>query len=150
MRRREPTHRPLNVPRPYLSKRGLARFQRLADAERAALLHDLLAPSYPREAHVDVPVEGRVNGADQVICATGFHRGWQHDPLLSRLVEEHDLATVNGWLALDRRAAVPSLSDAGRTLAVAGVAAQWAYPAADTLMGACYVAHGFARRCRTH
>jgi cation diffusion facilitator CzcD-associated flavoprotein CzcO len=149
VRRREPTRRPLNVPRPYLSKRGLARFHRLDEQRRAALLHDLLAPSYPRGAHVDVPVEKSVNGAEQVICATGFRRGWQHDPLLARLVEEHELPTVNGWLALDRHAAVPSLTDGARTLALAGVAAQWAYPAADTLMGARYVAHGFARRCRT-
>lgn len=149
VRRREPVRRPLNVPRPFLSKRGLARFRRLDDTQRAALLHELLAPSYPREAHVDVPVETRVNGSDQVICATGFRRGWQHDPLLARLVVEHEPATVNGWLALDPDATVPSLTDDARTLALTGVAAQWAYPAADTLMGARYVAHGFARRCRT-
>ena len=149
VRRREPVRRPLNVPRPYLSKRGLARFHRLASGDRAALLHDLLAPSYPHEAHVDVPVERTVNGADQVICATGFRRGWQHDALLARLVEELEPATVNGWIALDRDGTVPSLSDGERTLALAGVAAQWAYPAADTLMGARYIAHGFARRCRT-
>lgn len=149
VRRREPVLRPLNVPRPFLSKRGLTRFHRLDAAARAALLHELLAPSYPREAHVDVPVERHVNGADQVICATGFRRGWQHDPLLARLVEEHDTPTVNGWIALGRDATVPALTTPERTLALAGVAAQWAYPAADTLMGARYVAHGFARRCRT-
>jgi hypothetical protein len=142
--------RPLNVPRPFLSKRGLDRYHGLDTEQRVQLLHELLYPSYPREAHVDVPVERRVNGADQVICATGFRRGWRHDPLLADLVEAHDLPTVNGWLALDRDATVPSLSDAQRTLALAGVAAQWAYPAADTLMGARYVAHGFVRRCRTH
>ncbi len=149
VRRREPVQRPLNVPRPLLTKRGLARFHRLADDARAAELHDLLAPSYPREAHVDVPVETHVNGADQVIAATGFLRGYRHDPLLAPLVEEHELATVNGWIALAPDATVPRLTDRGRTLALAGVAAQWSYPAADTLMGARYVAHGFARRCRT-
>jgi cation diffusion facilitator CzcD-associated flavoprotein CzcO len=149
VRRREPTHRPLNVPRPYLSKRGLARFHRLDADARAATLHDLLGPSYPREAHVDVPVERRVNGADQVICATGFRQGFRHDPLLARLVDEHGPTTVNGWIELAPDATVPTLTDATRTLALGGVAAQWAYPAADTLMGARYVAHAFARRCRT-
>lgn len=149
VRRREPIQRPLNVPRPFLSKRGLSRFHRLGDTARAGELHDLLAPSYPREAHVDVPVEERVNGADQVIAATGFLRGYRHDPLLAPLVAAHELPTVNGWLALAPDATVPALTDDERTLAVAGVAAQWAYPAADTLMGARYVAHGFARRCRT-
>jgi hypothetical protein len=137
------------VPRPYLTKRGLAHFHRLGTEERLALLHGLLAPSYPREAHIDVPVESHVNGADQVICATGFLQGFQHDPLLARLVEEHEPATVNGWIEVAPDATVPSLTDESRTLALAGVAAQWAYPAADTLMGARYVAHGFARRCRT-
>jgi hypothetical protein len=44
------------------------------------------------------------------------------------------------------------LSDATRTLAVAGAPAQWAFPAADTLAGARYAAHRFLRRikaCRT-
>ena len=149
VRRREPVQRPLNVPRPLLSKRGLARFHRLDSSARAAELHDLLAPSYPREAHVDVPVERHVNGADQVIAATGFLRGFRHDALLAPLVDENELPTVNGWIALSPDATVPRLTDDERTLALAGVAAQWAYPAADTLMGARYVAHGFARRCRT-
>src|SRR5207302_8777517 len=47
VRRREPVRRPLNVPRPYLSRRGLAGFHRLPRAERAGLLRRLLAPSYP-------------------------------------------------------------------------------------------------------
>jgi cation diffusion facilitator CzcD-associated flavoprotein CzcO len=149
VRRREPTQRPLNVPRPYLSKRGLARFHRLDDDARARVLHDLLGPSYPREAHVDVPVERRVNGADQVICATGFLQGFRHDPLLAQLVDEDELATVNGWISLAPDATVPALTGATRTLVLGGVAAQWAYPAADTLMGARYIAHAFARRCRT-
>jgi hypothetical protein len=149
VRRREPVRRPLNVPRPYLSKRGLAGFHRLDRDARRALLHELLAPSYPRGWDVDVPVEAQVNGADQVICATGFRRGFRHDPLLARLVAEHAPATVNGWIELAPDATVASLTDRTRTLALAGVAAQWAYPAADTLMGARYVAHCFARRCRT-
>jgi cation diffusion facilitator CzcD-associated flavoprotein CzcO len=149
VRRREPVHRPLNVPRPYLSRRGLARFHRLDDDARAAMLHSLLAPSYPRDAHVDVPVERHVNGADQVICATGFLRGFRHNPLLARLADEHDLPTVNGWIVTAPDASIPSLTNASRSLTLAGVGAQWAYPAADTLMGMRYVAHGLVRRCRT-
>ena len=149
VRRREPLLRPLSVPRAFFSKRGLAAFHRLDDETRAHVLDDLLAPSYPREAHVDVPVERRVNGADQVICATGFRRGFRDDPLLARLAEEHDVPTVNGWIAVDADATVPRLTDETRTLALTGVAAQWTYPAADTLTGARYVAHRFARRCRT-
>ncbi|MES1248382.1 MAG: hypothetical protein ABUS54_12005 [Actinomycetota bacterium] len=145
VRRREPVHRPLNVPRPFLSKRGLAGFHRLDRRGRAAMLQQMLTPSYPREWETDVRVESHVNGADQIICATGFLRGWQHDPLLAQL----DVPAVNGWLELGDDATVPTLTDATRTLALAGVAAQWAYPAADTLMGARYVAHAFARRCRT-
>ena len=47
---------------------------------------------------------------------------------------------------------VPALTDETRALALAGVSAQWAYPAADTLVGAKYAARGFlrrVRRCRT-
>ena len=160
VRRREPIRRPLNVPREYLSRRGLAAFHRLSVRERAARLDTLLAPSYPPGDQFDAPLaqaaaEGRfhvepsVNGTEQVICATGFRRGFGHDPLLSRLVEEHGLETAEGWIVLGPDATVPLLTDATRTLAVAGAAAQWAFPAADTLGGARYVAHGFLRRIRS-
>jgi hypothetical protein len=156
VRRREPARRPLNVPRPYMSRRGLASFHRLQGDERSALLRELLAPSYPAGRDWDEPllsprfsVERGVNGADQVICATGFLRGYGHDPLLVRLVEEHELETADGRLVLAPDSTVEKLTDSTRTLAVAGVAAQWAYPAADTLMGARYAAHHFERRCRT-
>jgi len=163
VRRREPARRPLNVPREYFSRRGLSGFHRLGPAERAARLRTLLAPSYPPGRAWDEPlatatmegrfrVQERVNGTRQVICATGFRRGFRHDPLLTRLVEEHDLETADGWIVLDDDASVPGLTDAKRTLALAGVAAHWAFPAADTLAGARYVAHGFLRKvaaCRT-
>jgi len=160
VRRREPVRRPLNVPRPYLSRRRLAAFHRLSPERRTALLRELLAPSYPPGREWDEPlahaeangrfsVEAAVNGAEQVICATGFLRGYRHDPLLSRLVDEHGLATKDRWIVLDHDSTVPSLTDETRTLALAGVQAQWAYPAADTLMGARYAAHAFLRRCRT-
>jgi hypothetical protein len=132
--------------------------------ERArAWLRDALAASYPPGRDWDAPVaaaarEGRfrveaaVNGADQIVCATGFKRGYAHDPLLRRLVDEHALATEDRWIVLDADCTVPSLTDEARTLALAGVHSQWAYPAADTLTGAKYAARKFLRRvkaCRT-
>ena len=160
VRRREPVRRPLNVPRPYLTRRGLASFHRSPPERRAAALRELLAPSYPPGKAWDEPlaraaaagrfrVEAAVNGADQVVCATGFLRGYRNDPLLRRLVEEHGLETADGRIVLAADSTVPSLTDETRTLAVAGVAAQMAYPAADTLAGARYAAHSFLRRCRT-
>ncbi|HEX6789285.1 MAG TPA: hypothetical protein VF091_08595 [Gaiellaceae bacterium] len=163
VRRREPVRRPLNVPREYFSQRGLAPFNRLGAEERSARLRTLLAPSYPPGRRFDEPlmqasaegrfrVEASVNGSAQVICATGFVRGYRADELLARLVSEHDLATAGDWIVLDADASVPGLTDSTRTLALAGAPAQWAYPAADTLAGARYVAHGFLRRikaCRT-
>jgi hypothetical protein len=163
VRRREPERRPLNVPREYFSQRGLAPFQRLAKEERVARLSALLAPSYPPGRHFDEPlaraaaegrfrVEASPNGSAQVICATGFVRGWDADPLLARLVRDHGLETASGWIVLAGDATVPSLTDATRTLALSGAPAQWAYPAADTLAGARFVAHAFLRRiqaCRT-
>jgi cation diffusion facilitator CzcD-associated flavoprotein CzcO len=163
VRRREPARRPLNVPRQYFSRRGLAGYHRLGPRERIERLRTLTAPSYPAGAHWDEPLEraareGRfrveqsLNGSAQVVCATGFRRGFRHDRLLARLVAEHDLETAADWLVLDPDSTVAGLSDATRTLAVAGAAAQWAFPAADTLAGARYAAHGFLRRietCRT-
>jgi len=163
VRRREPIRRPLNVPRHYFSRRGLAGFHRLPPRERVERLRTLTAPSYPAGDHWDEPlerpkaegrlrVEASLNGRAQVICATGFLRGYRHDPLLARLVAEHDLETAEEWLVLDPDSTVPGLSDASRTLALAGAPAQWAFPAADTLAGARYVAHRFLRRiesCRT-
>ena len=97
VRRREPVRRPLNVPRPYFSRRGLSTFHRLGADERSAVLRSLLAPSYPPGRAFDEPLaraaaEGRfrvepsVNGTEQVVCATGFRRGFEHDPLLAGLV----------------------------------------------------------------
>ena len=157
VRRREPTRRPLNVPRPLFTKRGLAAFHASAKDARAATLRDLTAPSYPPGSQWDAPlaaaaregrfrVEAGVNGSAQVIAATGFRRGWMNDPLLARLVREHDLATHDGWVVLADDSTVPGLTDERRTLAVAGAAGQWAFPAADTIAGAKYAARGFLRR----
>ena len=87
VRRREPTHRPLNVPRQYFSRRGLDGYHRLRPRERVERLRALTVPSYPPGARWDEPlerairearfrVEQSVNGSAQVICATGFRRGF--------------------------------------------------------------------------
>jgi hypothetical protein len=161
VRRREPRRQPLNVPRSLFSKRGLAGFQASAPAARAAVLASLLAPSYPTGRNWDEPIEQagarfrvkpEVNGAPQVICATGFKQGFRHDRLLAALVDDHGLETYGRWIALTPDCTVPALSDQTRTLGLAGVAAQWAYPAADTLVGAKFAARGFLRKvkaCRT-
>jgi len=163
VRRREPARRPLNVPRPLFSKRGLASFRAAPRPRRVELLRDFSAPSYPPGREWDAPLEraareGRfsvrpaVNGADQIICATGFRRGFRHDPLLSRLVEEHGLETEERWIVLADDCTVPELSGGGRTLALAGVPSQWAYPAADTLVGMKYASRRFlqlVQRCPT-
>jgi hypothetical protein len=161
VRRRDPVRRPLNVPRPLFSRRGLARYHALEPGERAAFLGALLVPSYPPGRRWDEPLEragsrfrvaAEINGAEQVICATGFQRGFAADPLLRRLVAEHALETFGPWVVLDSDCSVPGVTTAERTLALAGVAAQWAFPGADTLSGAKYAAHGFLRRvegCRT-
>lgn len=163
VRRRAPVRRPLNVPRPLFSKRGLAAFRATPRARRAALLRAFSAPSYPPGREWDEPVAratraGRfrvapaVDGAEQVICATGFLRGFRHDALLRRLVDEHGLDVEDGWIVLDDDCTVPALTDATRTLSLAGAPSQWAYPAADTLVGMKFAARRFLRRvvrCRS-
>jgi cation diffusion facilitator CzcD-associated flavoprotein CzcO len=163
VRRREPVRRALNLPRPLFTRRGLAGFHATPAREREQLLTSLLEPSYPPGRAWDEPIEsarreGRfrvaadVDGADQVICATGFLRGFRHDPLLSRLVDENRLETHGGWIALAPDSTVPALTDETRTLALAGAPGQWAFPAGDTLPGAKYAARRFLRAvkaCRT-
>jgi cation diffusion facilitator CzcD-associated flavoprotein CzcO len=161
VRRRQPARQPLNVRRELFTKRGLAAFHATPAKERAALLWKLGEPSFPPGRSWDEPLEratrdgrfrveqglnGSLSSAEQVICATGFKRGFEHDPLLRRLVSEHELATADRWIVLDGDSTVPALTDGTRTLALAGVAAQWAFPAADTLVGMKVAARGFRRR----
>ena len=97
-------------------------------------------------------VADSVDGEPQIICATGFQRGYARDPLLRRLAEEEGLQTHGDWLVLTSDSTVSALTDRTRTLAVAGTHGQWAYPAADTLAGMKYAARRFLRRteaCRT-
>jgi hypothetical protein len=164
IRRREPLRRPLNAPRAFFSKRGLAAFHASSREQRAAKLRELSTPSYPPGRVWDEPIRAaeqtsqfRVSDssqthqwAEQAICATGFRKGWREDPLLARLVRENELETHERWIVLAPDSSVPALTDETRTLALAGVAAQWSFPAADTIAGAKYAAHGFLRRvCRT-
>jgi hypothetical protein len=167
IRRREPLRRPLNVPRPYFSKRGLAPYHALDVEPRAAVLRELSTPSYPPGPEWDEPLRtaerssrfrasdvslthaGPGEAVEQVICATGFLRGWRNDPLLARLVDEHGLETHQRWIVLAPDSTVPQLTDDTRTLTLAGIAGQWAFPASDTIAGAKYAAHAFVRRCRT-
>lgn len=155
--RREPARRPLNLPRELFTRRGLAAFHRTGPAERVELLRRYGAPSYPSGRAWDEPLErarreGRFtvatesNGAEQVICATGFRRGFSHDGLLAGLVAEHGIETAGGWIVLALDSTVAALTSPERTLALAGAPGQWAYPAADTLVGAKYAARGFLRR----
>jgi cation diffusion facilitator CzcD-associated flavoprotein CzcO len=157
VRRRPPERRPLNLPRELFTRRGLTDYHRTAPADRVSFLRRSGVPSYPPGRAWDVPLErarreGRfrvapeLDGAAQVICATGFKRGFAHDPLLRRLVAEHGLDTAEEWIVLARDSTVPALTDGDRTLALAGAPAQWAFPAADTLVGAKYAARGFLRR----
>ena len=164
IRRREPQRRPLNVPRPYFSRRGLVGFHRLAPAERAACLAELGRPSYPPGREWDEPIRravalsrfrvsepgGSSLDGHQLIAATGFRKGWRADTLLADLVHTHQLAHHDRWIALAPDSTVPELTDDRRTLSIAGVAGQWAFPAADTIAGAKYAARAFATRvCRT-
>ena len=163
VRRREPDRRPLNLPRPLFTRRGLAGFHALPPHERADTLRRLLAPSYPPGRAWDDPLEearrsGRfrleaeVNGAEQIVCATGFRRGFEHDALLQRLVEEHELETAGEWIVVDPDCTIAALTDDERTLGLAGVPAALGFPGSDTLVGAKYAARGFLRRilrCRT-
>jgi hypothetical protein len=97
-----------------------------------------------------VPVADVPPAGFQVIAATGFRQGWREDALLADLVGAHDLETHDRYVALAPDSTVPTLSDDRRTLSIAGVAARWAFPAADTIAGAKYAGRAFTRRvCRT-
>lgn len=163
VRRREPQRRPLNLPRELFTRRGLQGFHATSKEQRVGLLRSWSTPSYPSGRDWDEPVErarreGRfrvvpeLNGGQQIICATGFKRGFRNDSLLAGLVDSHALETADGWIVLAPDSMVPALTDETRTLSLAGMPGQWAFPAADTLAGHKYAARRFLRRiraCRT-
>jgi hypothetical protein len=160
VRRREPERRPLNLPRELFTRRGLQSFHGTPKEQRLGLLRGWSTPSYPSGREWDEPLdrarrEGRfkvareLNGAEQIICATGFKRGFRNDSLLAGLVDSHALDTADGWIVLASDSTVPALTTETRTLSIAGVPGQWAFPAADTLAGQKYAARRFLRRIRT-
>ena len=59
IRRREPARRPLNVARPFFTKRGLAAFYAAPRTRRAELLRGFGEPSYPPGRSWDAPIEAR-------------------------------------------------------------------------------------------
>ena len=159
VRRHEPARQPLNVPRNLFSQRGLVRYHATGWQQRAELLDRLLGPSYPPGRTWDGPLEeatraGRfsvaaeIDGVEQVICATGFLDPVGHDPVLTGLVRDYGLETCRRRIVLDDDCTVPALTSTERTLAIAGRAAQWAHPAADTLVGMKYAARAFLRILR--
>lgn len=81
---------------------------------------------------------------DMVVAATGFLSGWEEHELLRTLVHEHALATYQDHLVLADDCSVPGLSQPGSVLSIAGPAAAWAYPAADSFAGMKYTARRFA------
>ena len=122
VRRREPERRPLNVPRVALhasaasptstprhhaSARSCSARSRRRPTRRAAAGTSRSSAPPPTVASGSRP---RSNGADQVVCATGFLRGFEHDPLLRRLVDEHGLETDGRWLVLAPDSTVPALT----------------------------------------
>ena len=94
---REPVRRPLNVPREWFSRRGARRLpphcaarsalRSCARCSRRRTRRARAGTSRSRVPAARFRVEPELNGAEQVICATGFLRGFQHDPLLRALVD---------------------------------------------------------------
>ena len=136
MRRREPVRRPLNVPaRVLLAARPRGVPPARPARARGAAARRCSRRRIPPGAHVGRAARARggargasassasVNGAEQVICATGFLRGFQHDPLLARARRR---ARARDGRRLDRARTglrpCPALTDDTRTLALAGVA----------------------------
>ena len=164
VRRREPVRRPLNVPRPYLSRRGLAGFHRLAPRERAARLQ--------RAARAVVPARAALRRAARARRRRGplprrelreRHRaGDRRDRLPARLAARPAAPPPRRRARARDRGATGSCSTRTRRCRRSptrrgrsrspGAPAQWAFPAADTLAGAKYAGHRFLGRiaaCRT-
>jgi choline dehydrogenase-like flavoprotein len=105
-----------------------------------------------------------VQGHDVMLLERGTHPrfaiGESSTPLANLSLERiarryglddcYALAAHGRWITLAADSTVPTLTDESRTLSIAGVAGQWAFPAADTIAGAKYAARAFRRRvCRT-
>ena len=86
----------------------------------------------------------------QVICATGFLHGYATTRSFATSSRSTRSRRTTGGSRSRPTRRFPSLTDGARTLSLAGIAGQWAFPAADTISGAKYAARAFLRRvCRT-
>ena len=112
VRRREPVRRPLNLPRAALlaARPGAIPRDDPRRARGVLLRASPLPPIRPGETGTSRSSVRRREGASaspprstarrRSICATGFRRGFRHDPLLARLVDEHGLETEGRWIVL--------------------------------------------------
>ena len=159
VRRREPARRPLNVDRQLFTKRGLAALPRRAASasERRCSAASPSRPIRPAAAGTSRSSRPRaraasassreLNGAEQVICATGLQTAGSSTTRSSPgSSPSTSLETEERWIVLADDSTVPGLTDSTRTLSLAGVPGQWAFPAADTLVGMKVAARGFRQR----
>ena len=106
--------RPRLVPRDAgdRARRALAQLRRTVVSARPKLGRAARARGACRTLPGRVGLNGSLDGAEQVICATGFQQGFEHDLLLARLVAEHELETEDRWIVLADDSTVPALTDA--------------------------------------
>ncbi len=84
--------------------------------------------------------------ADRLVVATGFIGEACAHPLVARLVADYALPLVAGHLPVADDMTLPPLSRPDSVLAVSGMLALWAYPAADSFAGMKVAARAFARQ----
>ena len=155
VRRREPVRRPLNVPRAAASRAAgsTASTGRRRRARRPSCARCSRRRTRPG-ARWDEPlararrgrfrVEPQLNGAEQVICATGFRRGFAARPAARaarRRARARDATSAGSCSTPDCDGARPHGRARGRS-PLAGVRRSGRFPAADTLVGAKYAARG--------
>lgn len=87
--------------------------------------------------------------ADRLVAATGFIGEACAHPLVARLVADYALPLVAGHLLVADDMTLPPLSRPDSVLAVSGMLARWAYPAADSFAGMKVAARAFARQVLT-
>ena len=159
VRRREPARRPLNVARPFFTKRGLAGVPRgAARTACASSCASFGAPSYPPGRSWDEPLEraareGRFRVERDL---NGRRAGHLRDGLSARLRARPAARAASSPSTGSRPRSAgscwpttrPSRRSPTRRArsSLAGVPAQWAFPAADTLVGMKFAARSFRTR----
>jgi len=83
---------------------------------------------------------------DRLVAATGFIGEACAHPLIAQLVTDYALPLVAGHLLVADDMTLPPLSRPDSVLAVSGMLARWAYPAADSFAGMKVAARAFARQ----